>query len=97
MQNVSPKGDFKNGYSVNTGMHLEICQTSDGIFSICGSFQFIIDIWHNPNAFKLIRVSYYNEVWLSLTGIFECYEFMARLIAFFLWKLNGGSPLSAAH
>ena len=44
MQNVSPKGDFKNGYSVNTGMHLEICQTSDGIFSICGSFQFIIDI-----------------------------------------------------
>ena len=32
-------------------------------------FQFITDIWHCPNAFELVDVSYYKEVWLSLTKI----------------------------
>ena len=69
-------------------MHLELC------IYICDGFfwqKFIIDIWHGLNAFELVDVPYYWDVWLNLIRIFDYYEcfrkLMAKLIAFFeMWE-----------
>ena len=52
------------------------------------------------SAFELVDVSFYKEVQLSLTRIFECFscfrKFMAKLMTFFK-KGEGGSPPSPAR
>ena len=67
-------------------MHLELRQTSMMEF-FCKKFQYIIDICLGLNAFEVVDVSYYKELRLSLTGIFECHDFfrkfMVKLIAIF--------------
>ena len=67
-------------------MHSELCQTSMMEF-FCKKFQYIIDICLGLNAFEVVDVSYYKELPLSLTRIFECHDFfrkfMVKLIAIF--------------
>ena len=65
-------------------MHLSLSNIYDRYF--CKNSEFVIDIGHSSNAFELVDVPYYKEVWLSLTSMYEgceCFrKIMAKLIAF---------------